>query len=96
MIDSFGPEAQTADGRLTLPFDEARVRHATALAVAAPRRDAALHRAGAQPALHGVMRGERLVVPVGQREATAMAVRNGGQRRRWSKLGKWLSASSRR
>lgn len=39
----------------------------------------------------GLTRGKRLVVLVGQRKAIAMAVRNGGQRRRWSKLGKWLT-----
>ena len=41
----------------------------------------------------GVTRGKRLVVLVGQRKAIAMAVRNGGQRRRWSKLGKWPTAT---
>ncbi len=40
----------------------------------------------------GVTRGKKLVVLVGQRKAIAMAVRNGGQRRRWSKLREWLSA----
>ena len=40
----------------------------------------------------GVTRGKRLVVLVGQRKAIAMAVRNGGQRRRWSKLREWLKA----
>ncbi len=38
----------------------------------------------------GVTRGKKLVVLVGQRKALAMAVRNGGQRRRWSKLREWL------
>jgi exodeoxyribonuclease V alpha subunit len=38
----------------------------------------------------GVTRGKRLVVIVGQRKALAMAVRNGGTRRRWSKLREWL------
>jgi exodeoxyribonuclease V alpha subunit len=38
----------------------------------------------------GVTRGKRLVVIVGQRKALAMAVRNGGARRRWSKLRDWL------
>ena len=38
----------------------------------------------------GVTRGKSLVVLVGQRKAIAMAVRNGGQRRRWSKLQEWL------
>jgi len=39
----------------------------------------------------GVTRGKRLVVLVGQRKAIAMAVRNGGSRRRWSKLREWLA-----
>ena len=39
----------------------------------------------------GVTRGKKLVVLVGQRKAIAMAVRNGGQRRRWSKLQEWLA-----
>jgi len=34
----------------------------------------------------GVTRGKRLVMLVGQRRALAMAVRNGAERRRWSKL----------
>ncbi len=38
----------------------------------------------------GVTRGKRLVVLVGQRKALAMAVRNAGGRRRWSKLREWL------
>ncbi len=38
----------------------------------------------------GVTRGKRLVVLVGQRKALAMAVRNAGARRRWSKLREWL------
>ena len=38
----------------------------------------------------GVTRGKRLVVIVGSRRALAMAVRNGGARRRWSKLREWL------
>ncbi|WP_237481841.1 SF1B family DNA helicase RecD2 [Lichenibacterium dinghuense] len=42
----------------------------------------------------GVTRGKRLVVLVGQRKAIAMAVRNGGQRRRWSKLGEWLAVAT--
>jgi len=37
-----------------------------------------------------VTRGKKLVVLVGQRKAIAMAVRNGSQRRRWSKLREWL------
>jgi len=40
----------------------------------------------------GVTRGKKLVVLVGQRKAIAMAVRNGGQRRRWSKLREWLTS----
>ena len=39
----------------------------------------------------GVTRGKKLVVLVGQRKAIAMAVRNGGQHRRWSKLREWLA-----
>ena len=38
----------------------------------------------------GVTRGKRLVVLVGQRKALAIAVKNTGARRRWSKLGEWL------
>jgi exodeoxyribonuclease V alpha subunit len=38
----------------------------------------------------GVTRGKKLVVLVGQRRALAIAVRNGGMRRRWSKLQEWL------
>jgi exodeoxyribonuclease V alpha subunit len=38
----------------------------------------------------GVTRGKRLVVLVGQRKALAIAVRNQGARRRWSKLREWL------
>ncbi len=37
----------------------------------------------------GVTRGKMPVVLVGQRKAIAMAVRNGEQRRRWSKLQEW-------
>jgi exodeoxyribonuclease V alpha subunit len=37
-------------------------------------------------------RGKRLVVIVGQRRALAIAVRNGGSRRRWTKLREWLEA----
>ncbi len=44
----------------------------------------------------GVTRGRRLVVLVGQRKALAMAVRNAGARRRWSKLREWLSGSTSR
>jgi len=40
----------------------------------------------------GVTRGKRLVVLVGQRKALAIAVNNGGGRRRWSKLREWLAA----
>jgi exodeoxyribonuclease V alpha subunit len=39
----------------------------------------------------GVTRGKRLVVLVGQRKALAIAVRNQGGRRRWSKLREWLA-----
>ena len=34
----------------------------------------------------GVTRGKRLVVLVGQKKAVAIAVKGGGDRRRWSKL----------
>src|SRR5438046_4328975 len=43
----------------------------------------------------GVTRGKRLVVLVGQRKALAIAVRNQGSRRRWSKLGEHLTALQR-
>ena len=43
----------------------------------------------------GVTRGKRLVVLVGQRKALAMAVRNAGGRRRWSKLREWLAPAPR-
>jgi len=39
--------------------------------------------------------GKRLVVIVGQRKALAMAIRNGGTRRRWSKLREWLLPDAR-
>ncbi|OUI98534.1 MULTISPECIES: ATP-dependent RecD-like DNA helicase [Acetobacteraceae] len=38
----------------------------------------------------GVTRGRKLVVLVGQKKALAIAVRNQGGRRRWSKLREWL------
>jgi exodeoxyribonuclease V alpha subunit len=38
----------------------------------------------------GLTRGKRLVVLVGQRQALAIAVRNQGGRRRWSRLRDWL------
>jgi exodeoxyribonuclease V alpha subunit len=41
----------------------------------------------------GVTRGRKLVVLVGQRQAVAIAVRGVKDRRRWSKLREWLSAS---
>nr|MBW4025738.1 ATP-binding domain-containing protein [Pseudomonadota bacterium] len=43
----------------------------------------------------GVTRGKRLVILVGQRKALAVAIQNGGNRRRWSKLGEWLVQSAR-
>ena len=50
----------------------------------------------ARPLLYtGVTRGKRLVVVVGSRKALAMAVRNGGVRRRWSKLREWLRPGGR-
>ncbi|RKK01316.1 ATP-dependent RecD-like DNA helicase [Pseudoroseomonas wenyumeiae] len=39
----------------------------------------------------GVTRGKKLVVLVGQRRALAIAIRNQGARRRWSKLREWLA-----
>jgi exodeoxyribonuclease V alpha subunit len=42
----------------------------------------------------GVTRGKRLVVLVGQRQALAIAVRNQGARRRWSKLREHLAAGN--
>ncbi|TWA78586.1 exodeoxyribonuclease V alpha subunit [Azospirillum brasilense] len=39
----------------------------------------------------GVTRGKRLVIMLGQRRALAMAVRGTLGRRRWTKLGEWLS-----
>jgi len=41
----------------------------------------------------GVTRGQKLVVLVGQKKALAIAVRNQGGRRRWSKLKEWLVQS---
>jgi exodeoxyribonuclease V alpha subunit len=41
----------------------------------------------------GVTRGKRLVVLVGQRQALAIAVRNRGSRRRWSKLREHLATA---
>jgi exodeoxyribonuclease V alpha subunit len=38
----------------------------------------------------GITRGKRLVVLVGQRRALAIAVRNQGGRKRWSRLKEWL------
>ena len=40
----------------------------------------------------GLTRGKRLVVLVGQRRALAIAVRNQGARRRWSRLRDWLAS----
>ena len=42
----------------------------------------------------GVTRGKKLVVLVGQRKAIAMAVRNSGSSRRWSKLREWLAGTA--
>src|SRR3954467_11866569 len=39
----------------------------------------------------GVTPGKRLVVLVGQKRATAIAVRGGQMKRRWTKLREWLS-----
>jgi exodeoxyribonuclease V alpha subunit len=41
----------------------------------------------------GVTRGRKLVVLVGQRKAVSIAVRDGKDQRRWSKLREWLEAS---
>ena len=41
----------------------------------------------------GVTRGKRLVVLVGQKKAVAIAVHNASGRRRWSKLGEWLTGA---
>lgn len=38
-----------------------------------------------------VTRGKRLVMPVGQQKALAIAVKGARARRRWSKLGEWLT-----
>jgi exodeoxyribonuclease V alpha subunit len=38
----------------------------------------------------GVTRGKRLVVPVGQRKALAIAVKGNMAKKRWSKLRDWL------
>jgi MFS family permease len=43
-----------------------------------------------KPDSHGVTRGRKLVVLVGQKKAIAIAVRNVSGRRRWSKLAEWL------
>ena len=43
----------------------------------------------------GVTRGKKLVVLVGQKKAVAIAVRNVSGRRRWSKLGEWLTLANR-
>jgi exodeoxyribonuclease V alpha subunit len=42
----------------------------------------------------GVTRGKRLVVLLGQRKALAIAIRNQGSRRRWSKLREWLRGAA--
>ncbi|GBQ22079.1 exodeoxyribonuclease [Gluconacetobacter sacchari DSM 12717] len=42
----------------------------------------------------GVTRGRKLVVLVGQKKALAIAVRNQGGRRRWSKLREWLAGGT--
>ena len=41
----------------------------------------------------GVTRGKRLVVPVGQKKAVAIAMRNVSGERRWSKLEEWLAGA---
>ena len=42
----------------------------------------------------GVTRGKRLVVLVGSKKALALAVRDSGTRRRWTKLREWLRGGS--
>ncbi|CAP54908.1 SF1B family DNA helicase RecD2 [Gluconacetobacter diazotrophicus] len=42
----------------------------------------------------GVTRGRKLVVLIGQKKALAIAVRNQGGRRRWSKLREWLAGGA--
>jgi exodeoxyribonuclease V alpha subunit len=42
----------------------------------------------------GVTRGKRLVVIVGQRKAIGLAVREAGERRRWSKLQELLKTDT--
>jgi len=42
----------------------------------------------------GVTRGRKLVVLVGQKKALAIAVKNQGGRRRWSKLREWLAVAA--
>jgi exodeoxyribonuclease V alpha subunit len=42
----------------------------------------------------GINRGKKFVVLVGQRRALGIAVKNGGARRRWSKLADWLQNDS--
>src|SRR3982075_2538483 len=42
-----------------------------------------------------VTRGKRLVVLVGQKKVVAIAVRNVSGRRRWSKLGEWMTLANR-
>jgi len=44
----------------------------------------------------GLTRGKQLVVLVGQRQALAIAVRNQGGRRRWSRLREWLVGTTAR
>jgi hypothetical protein len=41
-----------------------------------------------------VTRAKRLVVPVGQKQASAIAVKNVSGRHRWSKLREWLGRGS--
>ena len=42
----------------------------------------------------GVTRGKKLVVLLGQAKALAIAVKNQGGRRRWSKLREWLAPAT--
>src|SRR4051794_32671729 len=59
-----------------------------------PDANSALRHAAAESSLHGVTRGKRLIVLIGQKKAVAIAVRNVSGRRRWSKLAEWLCPGS--
>jgi len=59
-------------------------------AVVIPLSTQQLPDAAAEPGLHWVTRGKRLVVLVAQRKALAIAVKGSRATGRWSKLGNWL------